>query len=113
MFNFLRPIYYAKLGTSQFLCLDTGLIFDLKTLCLIFQSTGNLFGDMFEISTIRREDYDFIKDRSGKFVEVLQCNNAASTRTPRGHQGCDSIGEKIVFLQILVYIKFLLTFFSY
>ena len=73
------------------LCLDTDLIFDLNILCLIFQSTGNLFGDMFEISTIRREDYDFIKDGSGKFVEVLQCNNAASTRTPRGHQGCDSI----------------------
>merc|ERR1719188_225093 len=50
------------------------------------QSTGDLFGDMFEISTIRREDFDFIKDGSGKFVEVLQCNNAASSRTPRGHQ---------------------------
>merc|ERR1711992_126143 len=50
------------------------------------QSTGDLFGDMFEISTIRREDWDFIKDKSGEFVTVLQCNNAASSRTPRGHQ---------------------------
>lgn len=50
------------------------------------QATGDLFGDMFEISTVRREDFAFIKDTSGKFVDVLQCNNAASSRTPRGHQ---------------------------
>ena len=41
---------------------------------------------MFEINTIRREDWDFIKDKSEEFVTVLQCNNAASSRTPRGHQ---------------------------
>ena len=35
---------------------------------------------------MRREDHDLIKDKSGEFVEILQCNNAASTRTPRGHQ---------------------------
>ena len=35
---------------------------------------------------MRKEDYDFIKDKSGEFVDVLQCNNAASSRTPRGHQ---------------------------
>ena len=50
------------------------------------QTTGDHYGDMFEISTVRREDFDFIKDQSGKFVDVLQCNNAASSRTPRGHQ---------------------------
>ena len=69
-----------------------------QTLDLTFQSTGDLYGDMFEISTIRREDFDFIKDGSGKFVEVLQCNNVASSRTPRGHQGCNSIGEKNILL---------------
>merc|ERR1712098_901108 len=50
------------------------------------QQAGDKVGDMFEISTIRREDWDFIKDKSGEFVSVLQCNNAASSRTPRGHQ---------------------------
>ncbi len=50
------------------------------------QATGDLFGDMFEVSTIRKEDFDFVKDKSGEFVDVLQCNNAASSRTPRGHQ---------------------------
>jgi len=50
------------------------------------QEAGDRVGDMFEINTIRREDWDFIKDKSGEFVTVLQCNNAASSRTPRGHQ---------------------------
>jgi len=50
------------------------------------QAAGDKVGDMFEISTVRREDWDFVKDKSGEFVSVLQCNNAASSRTPRGHQ---------------------------
>jgi len=50
------------------------------------QEAGEKIGDMFEISTVRREDWDFIKDKSGEFVSVLQCNNAPSSRTPRGHQ---------------------------
>ncbi len=50
------------------------------------QEEGEEVGDCFEISTMRKEDYDFIKDKSGEFVDVLQCNNAASSRTPRGHQ---------------------------
>jgi len=50
------------------------------------QAIGNSVGDMFEISTVRREDWDLIKDKSGEFVSILQCNNAPSSRTPRGHQ---------------------------
>ena len=53
---------------------------------LKMQEAGEKIGDMFEISTIRREDWDFVKDKSGEFVSVLQCNNAPSSRTPRGHQ---------------------------
>ena len=49
------------------------------------QETGELYGDPFEVSTIRREDYQLNKDKGG-FVDVLQCNNIPSTRTPRGHQ---------------------------
>merc|ERR1719305_484812 len=50
------------------------------------QAAGDDIGDMFEISTVRREDWDFIQDKSGEFVSVLRCNNAPSSRTPRGHQ---------------------------
>ena len=50
------------------------------------QATGDRFGDMFEISTVRKEDFAFNADKSGEFVEILQNNNAPSSRTPRGHQ---------------------------
>merc|ERR1712080_681645 len=50
------------------------------------QQAGDNIGDMFEISTVRREDWDFVQDKSGEFVSILQCNNAPSSRTPRGHQ---------------------------
>ena len=49
------------------------------------QETGELYGDPFEVSTIRREDYQLNKDKA-EYVDVLQCNSLPSTRTPRGHQ---------------------------
>jgi hypothetical protein len=57
-----------------------------ENFALSLQATGDQYGDPFEVSHMRREDFDFIKDKSGEFVEVLQCNSAPSTRTPRGHQ---------------------------
>lgn len=42
-------------------------------------------GDVFEVSSIRREDYDFHKGKS-EYEDILQCNNLASSATPRGHQ---------------------------
>ncbi|KAG8223569.1 hypothetical protein J437_LFUL003033 [Ladona fulva] len=52
----------------------------------LLQEAGSILGDPFEISTIRREDFNFHKDK-GEGVDVLQCNNMPSSRTPRGHQG--------------------------
>jgi leucyl aminopeptidase len=49
-------------------------------------AAGDKMADLFEISTIRREDWDFNADKSGEFVAILQANSAPSTRTPRGHQ---------------------------
>jgi len=49
------------------------------------QAAGDQIGDLFEISTIRKEDYDFVVGKS-EYEDILQCNNAASSRTPRGHQ---------------------------
>ena len=34
---------------------------------------------------MRREDFDFHAGKS-EYEDVLQCNNAPSSRTPRGHQ---------------------------
>jgi leucyl aminopeptidase len=44
-----------------------------------------VIGDPAERSTIRREDYAFVAPQ-GPHYDVLQCNAAPSSRTPRGHQ---------------------------
>ncbi|CAM4715046.1 unnamed protein product [Leuciscus chuanchicus] len=52
---------------------------------LQWQKAGEVLGDMFEVSTIRRDDYEFHKGKS-EYEEILQCNNLPSSATPRGHQ---------------------------
>ncbi|XP_048744457.2 putative aminopeptidase W07G4.4 [Ostrea edulis] len=49
------------------------------------QAAGDTWGDPFEISTLRRDDYDFHRGPS-EYEDVLQCNNAPSSATARGHQ---------------------------
>lgn len=49
------------------------------------QAFGQEVGDMFEVSTMRREDFSRCKGPS-EYEDVLQCNNLPSSRTPRGHQ---------------------------
>jgi leucyl aminopeptidase len=48
-------------------------------------AAGDRFGDPFEVSRLRREDFDFVQPRS-RADDVLSCNNAPSSATPRGHQ---------------------------
>ena len=45
---------------------------------------GDSFGDMFEVSRVRTEDFENNKDKCGEFVEVLQLNTAPSA-SARGH----------------------------
>uniref|UniRef100_H2Z4C3 Cytosol aminopeptidase domain-containing protein n=1 Tax=Ciona savignyi TaxID=51511 RepID=H2Z4C3_CIOSA len=52
----------------------------------MLQNKGNVLGDLCEISTIRREDYEFHTGKS-EYEDVLQAGNKPSTQTPRGHQG--------------------------
>jgi len=49
------------------------------------QAAGEVWGDPFEISTLRRDDYDFIAPKNSAY-DVLQCNNLPSSATARGHQ---------------------------
>merc|ERR1719370_2752896 len=49
------------------------------------QAAGDTVADPFEISSMRREDFDFHAGKD-EYSDVLQCNNAPSSRTPRGHQ---------------------------
>jgi len=46
---------------------------------------GDQWGDPFEISRLRREDYDFVQPRT-KADDLLSCNNLPSSGTARGHQ---------------------------
>ncbi|XP_061623612.1 putative aminopeptidase W07G4.4 [Phyllopteryx taeniolatus] len=50
-----------------------------------WQKAGEVLGDLFEVSSIRREDYEFHKGKS-EYEDILQCNNLPSSATPRGHQ---------------------------
>ncbi|KAK6468484.1 putative aminopeptidase W07G4.4 [Huso huso] len=50
-----------------------------------WQKAGDELGDVFEISTVRREDFDFHRGKS-EYEDILQCNNLPSSATPRGHQ---------------------------
>ncbi|XP_053679398.1 putative aminopeptidase W07G4.4 [Anopheles nili] len=53
---------------------------------LELQQAGEDVGDPFEVSVLRREDFNFHKGKCyGE--DVLQANNLPSSRTPRGHQG--------------------------
>jgi len=49
------------------------------------RDAGDLMGDPYEISTIRREDYKMIEGPS-EYEDLLQCNNLPSSGTSRGHQ---------------------------
>ena len=51
----------------------------------LLSETGDAWGDAFAISRSRREDFDFVQPRT-RADDVLSCNNAPSTQTPRGHQ---------------------------
>lgn len=47
---------------------------------------GELIGDPFEISRIRREDWDFIRGSDDGRDDILQANTIPSSLTSRGHQ---------------------------
>lgn len=49
------------------------------------QRAGDVFGDPFEWSSIRREDYEMVAPKHAA-GPVPQCNSLPSVNTPRGHQ---------------------------
>lgn len=75
---------YLTVGEPYSIIMDNGPAARLQVAQNV-QAAGHLMGDMFEISTIRKEDYAFHKGKS-EYEDVLQCNNLPSSRTPRGHQ---------------------------
>lgn len=49
------------------------------------QALGDAWADPFEVSSLRREDFDFVAPKTREY-DVKQVNNAPSSQTPRGHQ---------------------------
>lgn len=50
-----------------------------------FENVGELIGEPFEISTLRREDYRVVTGKS-EYEDILQSTNNPSTAESRGHQ---------------------------
>lgn len=50
------------------------------------QTSGELIADPFEISRIRKEDYDHHKSKS-EYEDLVQANTKPSVAGARGHQG--------------------------
>lgn len=50
------------------------------------QNSGEMIADPYEISRIRREDYETHKGKS-EYEDIMQCYSKPSAMTGRGHQG--------------------------
>ena len=55
-----------------------------ENFALNLQETGEIYGDMFEVSNVRKDDFEYIKDITGEYGEVLQIGQGNSRS--RGHQ---------------------------
>lgn len=76
---------HAVIAMGQYsVAMDNGPAADAET-AQTLSRVGDAWGDPFEISRLRRDDYDFVKPRS-RADDVISCNNAPSSGTPRGHQ---------------------------
>lgn len=76
---------HAQLAVGPYsVAIDNRAARRTKTAERLFEQ-GELWGDPFEISTLRREDWSFIDPRT-KADDVINCNNGPSSQTPRGHQ---------------------------
>lgn len=73
------------MGPAYSIIMDNGPAKQRST-AQAMQAAGDKCGDPFEISTLRREDYEFHTDKSD-YAHVLQANTQPSTMTNRGHQG--------------------------
>ena len=69
------------------------------------QRVGDAFGDPWEVSTVRREDFEFIRDKSGEYVEVLQNNNEPSSRTMRAHQIPGAFLQTVLHFYNIIMLK--------
>ncbi|XP_063236787.1 putative aminopeptidase W07G4.4 [Bacillus rossius redtenbacheri] len=75
-----------SVGKGYTIAMDNGPARQLKTAQKL-QERGESLGDMFEISTLRREDVKNYSGHGNEGVDVLQLDNKSATKLSRGHQG--------------------------
>jgi len=91
--NFPNPEIYTIATLTGHACLAVGDYtaivpngpYRKEKLHLALQEAGEIIGDQFDCSTLRREDYEFHMGKDEQ-SDVLQCNNKPSSQTARGHQ---------------------------
>lgn len=72
-------------GTGYSIAMDNAVA-KLASNAEKLQASGETIGDPFEISRIRREDFQFHEGQA-EGDDILQAGNKPSSATPRGHQG--------------------------
>ncbi|XP_012567150.2 putative aminopeptidase W07G4.4 isoform X1 [Hydra vulgaris] len=72
------------MGDKYTIALDNGAA-NMEGFARHIQELGDCLADPFEVSMLRREDFQFASGRN-EYEDALQCNNEPSSRTPRGHQ---------------------------
>ncbi|CAH1394815.1 unnamed protein product [Nezara viridula] len=76
---------FRTVGPGYTIILDNGPA-RMKSFSFHLQKSGELTGDMFEVSTIRREDYEAYKGKV-EGEDVLQAEHLPFAQSKRGHQG--------------------------
>jgi leucyl aminopeptidase len=85
LFSLATLTGHAALAAGPYtIAIENGPARDAEVAARLFD-VGEIWGDPFEVSHLRREDWDFVKPRT-RADDVLSCNNAPSSQTPRGHQ---------------------------
>ncbi|UCE02226.1 MAG: leucyl aminopeptidase family protein [Candidatus Latescibacterota bacterium] len=85
LFSLATLTGHAALAAGPYtIAIENGPARDAGVAARLFD-VGEIWGDPFEISHLRREDWDFVKPRT-RADDVLSCNNAPSSQTTRGHQ---------------------------
>lgn len=76
------------------------------------QKIGEKFGEIFEVSVSRREDFDKHDPETNCQEDLLQAHTGPSVRTPRGHQIPFAFLQRASGLEqvILFFIEFLVNF---
>ena len=68
------------------------------------QAVGHEAADPYEISTIRKEDYQTHKGKT-EYEDLLQISGLSAAASSRGHQGKLKTAYQVIYLKIITIIQ--------